>query len=639
MKIATYHKKLGDKVWFFKGNVNDLVVERRIIDCLKQLRKIDKRINWEKREGRLYKYFKTKKLLHLQEMLIGIKCKSRSEIEETLRRIAFCKPTPFYDRVYVTTLFTFYWRETIKTIQQAKQLVNSMNNLYVGGPMASLLHEQIEETTGVKPIFGLLDQPNVLDLDNNLIVDDLPLDYSILEEIEYKYPTRNAYFTFMTKGCTRKCSFCSVPILEPTYKERVPTIEKFKKVNDRFGEQRNLLLMDNNVLASPKFPEIVEEIKAMGFHRGAKYEEPNQFEIAFNNLIDCVNDKAYINKSVWLLHNLYEKRLKGQTKIVFKQILIKYNLTNVEATKKRDIKKAYKEVAPIFEKYRKKVLVDRYVDFNQGIDGHYVNADNMGLLSQLNIRPLRIAFDHIGMKKQYINAVELAAKYDVKSLSNYVLYNFKDGPEDLYERLRINVDLNQRLGLKIFSFPMKFIPVFGEEAKHRKHIGPKWNRKFIRAIQSILNVTKGIVAPGVKFFEAAFGRNIDEYFEILYMPEVFIIYRNKFEEAGLTNKWREVYYGLSEDEREEAQQEIIQNDYNDVSKLSTNPKIIRFLKYYTISEKKLDGIDVEREKLRDKFNKFIREDLFVGLSITDDYNISHKKTKKQEIAVTDYKNT
>src|SRR5580698_7518562 len=97
------------------------------------------------------------------------------------------------------------------------------------------------------PHQGLLDKPGELDKDNDIIIDNLPLDYSILDEINYEYPTQSAYFTFMTKGCTRKCAFCSVPKLEPTYKPKIETIDKFNEIKKRFGDQQNLLLMDNNV--------------------------------------------------------------------------------------------------------------------------------------------------------------------------------------------------------------------------------------------------------------------------------------------------------------------------------------------------------------------------------------------------------
>ena len=37
MKIATYHRKLGDNVTFFKGNLKSLVVNLLTKDCIKKL--------------------------------------------------------------------------------------------------------------------------------------------------------------------------------------------------------------------------------------------------------------------------------------------------------------------------------------------------------------------------------------------------------------------------------------------------------------------------------------------------------------------------------------------------------------------------------------------------------------------------
>ena len=105
----------------------------------------------------------------------------------------------------------------------------------------------------------MFQMPNIKEA-KKIIIDNLPLDYSILDEIDYQYPTESAYFTFMTKGCTRKCAFCSVPILEPTYKPKIETKGKFDEIKELYGEQQNLLLMDNNVLASPNFAETIQEI-------------------------------------------------------------------------------------------------------------------------------------------------------------------------------------------------------------------------------------------------------------------------------------------------------------------------------------------------------------------------------------------
>jgi radical SAM superfamily enzyme YgiQ (UPF0313 family) len=87
----------------------------------------------------------------------------------------------------------------------------------------------------------------------DIVVDTLPLDYSILEDIDYKYPENNAYYGYMTRGCKRNCSFCAVTTLEPEYCEYVSLKEKIEETKNKYGEQRNLLLLDNNVLYSLQF--------------------------------------------------------------------------------------------------------------------------------------------------------------------------------------------------------------------------------------------------------------------------------------------------------------------------------------------------------------------------------------------------
>ena len=87
----------------------------------------------------------------------------------------------------------------------------------VGGIMSSLIPEEVEKATGITPHRGLLDRPHLVDEDSEDVIDELPLDYSILEEIDYVYPANNAYFAYMTRGCVNKCRFCAVPRLEPNY--------------------------------------------------------------------------------------------------------------------------------------------------------------------------------------------------------------------------------------------------------------------------------------------------------------------------------------------------------------------------------------------------------------------------------------
>lgn len=617
MKISTYHKMQGHHVTFFKGDLGKLLLDIKIKSCSKALGRHIKPQILNSIKDDIYHYLKTRRLETLGKIIAKVPSRKAKSIQNILRHAALNVPNHHFDRIYVTTLFTFYWGITIKTIEFAKKLAGSNERVLVGGVMASLLKDEIFKETGIKPHTGLLNSPGILD-DNDIVVDELPLDYSILGEIDYQYPTQSAYFTYMTKGCTRKCTFCSVPKLEPTYTPKIEAIDLFEKVKNRFGDQRNLMLMDNNVLASPKFAEIVEEIKQMGFTKDALFIEPNQLDIAIKNLKSSINDASYTKRFLFLVHSI-RKRLKGHTLEKYDKILKSFNLLHARVAEKKTLLNAYKQIGSYFENYRSKIPMKRYVDFNQGVDARYVNEENMALMAQIPIRPLRIAFDHVGIKSTYIKAVELAAKNGIGDLSNYILYNFQDKPEDFYERLRINVDLGKRLGVTIFSFPMKYVPLFGEEAKDRKYVGKHWNKKYLRAIQCILNTTKGIVAPGYNFFQMSFGKTFEEFMEILLMPEGYIINRTFFEKNGMKEKWLEDFQSLTDQEKILAKEIILSNDFKDVAKLSYNPKILRLMSHYIPSTKDRKQIDFEVRKLRNKFNTLIRRNLFVNLTLTYDF--------------------
>jgi hypothetical protein len=626
MKIATYHRRLGHTVHFFKGNPRELALGKVVTDCMQELKTLSMESSLDKMRFEIENYIKTGKKQLLNEQLFEDKiCDTAFQTlyrhSQYYRKREYIND-PLYDRVYITTLFTFYWNITIKTIQEAKFLVKDLHEVKVGGVMASLLPCEIEEATGIKPLTGLLDQPGILD-DNGIIIDDLPLDYSILDEIEYEYPTGSAYFTFMTKGCTRTCSFCSVPKLEPTYKEKIPTIDKFFEVKKTFGEQRNLLLMDNNVLASPKFPEIIQEIKDMGFTKDAKHIEPNQLDIAIRNLKTGSNDAANLNRIYKLLLHFQKRRVKGKTAQIFTEIAARFGLLHRESLTKENLISAYDELAGMYEKYRDKTPKQRYVDFNQGTDARYVTEEYMKLLSEIPIYPLRIAFDHVSLKETYIKAVRLGARYGINRFSNYLLFNFKDRPEDLYNRMKINIDLSEELGIEIYSFPMKYIPLFGEEAKHRKFIGKNWNKKFIRAIQAISNATRGIVPSGKSFFERAFGSSAEEFFELLYMPETYLVFRKLFDEdLGYTSEWRFLFSDryLDREEKDFAKKIIEENDFSNLEGKTNNKKVLTLLRHYQIKYDDVQGFDDELRKTKFEYDRLISENPDVNLTLTYDFD-------------------
>ena len=76
-----------------------------------------------------------------------------------------------WDRVYVTSLFTFEWAKTIEAIQYAKTLVDSIDKITVGGIAATMLPQQIYEETGIRPVCGLLNEPGKLGLPGDECID------------------------------------------------------------------------------------------------------------------------------------------------------------------------------------------------------------------------------------------------------------------------------------------------------------------------------------------------------------------------------------------------------------------------------------------------------------------------------------
>ena len=87
----------------------------------------------------------------------------------------------FWDRIYITTLFTYTWNETIKTIKFYKETLFSLSGkLFVGGILASLMPQEIFNETGIQPIKGLLNDPMKIDQDDDINIDELPPDYKIL---------------------------------------------------------------------------------------------------------------------------------------------------------------------------------------------------------------------------------------------------------------------------------------------------------------------------------------------------------------------------------------------------------------------------------------------------------------------------
>lgn len=172
-----------------------------------------------------------------------------------------------WDIIYIATMFTFRWKTTIDTIKFYQREKSKKAKIVVGGVLGSLLQNEVELETGIKPHFGLWEE-----------VDKMSPDYD-LKGIEGYY-ANNASFGYTTKGCINSCSFCAVHKLEPEF---VPFIPLGHQINNN---KRDLILLDNNVLASPEFTKIIDEIKKFGFGKGAKLNNSLR-HVDFNQGVDA----------------------------------------------------------------------------------------------------------------------------------------------------------------------------------------------------------------------------------------------------------------------------------------------------------------------------------------------------------------
>jgi hypothetical protein len=181
----------------------------------------------------------------------------------------------------------------------------------------------------------------------------------------------------------------------------------------------------------------------------------------------------------------------------------------------------------------------------------------------------------------------MAHDVGLSDLSNYMLYNFVDTPSDLYERMRINIDLNEKLNIRIFSFPMRYQPT---DLPDRSYVSEKWNRYYLRSMQIILQATHGVVSGAPQYFKRAFGDNKLEFEELLLRPQHFLFNRlwyEEFEGRAEFDEYKAAFKKLSTDERHELATLLSGNDSrllpstfaNLIGKASSD-KVNSILNYY-----------------------------------------------------------
>jgi hypothetical protein len=400
-----------------------------------------------------------------------------------------------WHRIYISSLFTYELHRTVNTIEYYSHSVNNpTENIIVGGIGATLLPQYIRDRVICRVIEGPLDKPNILGPNTPPIASFIP-DYDLINSVNWNYRPEDSYFVRVTTGCIRHCSFCAVPVLEPTFGYSSSLSEQVREVCDKFGEKQHLVLLDNNLLASEYLERIISDIREVGFPAGAK------------------------------------RRGRKRT-----------------------------------------------VDFNQGIDARLVTPKIAKLLATICLEPIRLAFDFDGMENQYCNAMELLIKSGFRYFTNYIMFNFNDTPVSLYHRLCINIELSQKYSVQVTSFPMRYIPI---QDVDRKHVSKGWKWRYLRGLQCVMNATHGMVSPRTEFFERAFGKTLDEFLEILSMPDQYIIHRNQYKDCE-AKEWKEDFRELDSFQKNEFLSilEILHKSNDRITDLEKYKKYNYLLEHY-----------------------------------------------------------
>ena len=143
--------------------------------------------------------------------------------------------------IFITSLFTWDLDKVVESIKYYQRIFTKAK-ISVGGIAATLNPKYIHNNTGINPHIGLFTDAEYFSPD-----------YSLSFQRKIK-----SSMTFTSRGCIRKCKFCTVPILEPDY------FIKENWENDISIELPAITFWDNNWLASPNFEKDCQKLEKLG---------------------------------------------------------------------------------------------------------------------------------------------------------------------------------------------------------------------------------------------------------------------------------------------------------------------------------------------------------------------------------------
>ena len=214
-------------------------------------------------------------------------------------QVEWCNLFEHYDRVYLSRVFDDTYTEDFNTVINADEIIK-------GGTGYGLENKLPDEIEHIYP------------------------DYSLYPEL-----TKDTAFGFLTRGCPNNCPFCIVTTKEGRVSKKVADLNEF------WRGQRNIELLDPNILACKDHKELLQQLidtKAkVNFNQGLDARFVNEKNI---ELLSKVNTKM-VHFAFDLMKN-EEKIVKGlklykEATNINRRETVVYILTNYNTTHEEDM--------------------------------------------------------------------------------------------------------------------------------------------------------------------------------------------------------------------------------------------------------------------------------------------------------------
>jgi hypothetical protein len=164
--------------------------------------------------------------------------------------------------------------------------------------------------------------------------------------------------------------------------------------------------------------------------------------------------------------------------------------------------------------------LDVEADFNQGLDARLTTEEVAARICEIKLPMVRLAYDFVGMRhairEAVLNLKRCLTERRYRHICCYVLYNYKDTPNDLFERVR---DL---LAWGVAAYPMRYQPLNGEFALTKdSYVAPGWTPAELETVAT----ARRVIGYGGAF--PPYEGLVKKFLKANTFQEAFGLYRSK----------------------------------------------------------------------------------------------------------------